>query len=194
MKSLFTTVAKYKYFSPLLLLLLLPYVAANISSQTRERAVNPASKPAVPVEVVKVDVDLVTVDALVLQKKTARAVGQLKQTDFVILEDGTKQEVTHFSQDSLPLSVVLLIDRGGCIDPFGTEVHHAANEALRRLKDTDEVARDDLSGQCRTHSGIHSRSQANRERPGTNSEEGRMGRPLLEQSLRQGRGLHGYCR
>ena len=141
MKSLFTTVTKYKYFSLLLLLLLLlPYVAANISSQTRERAVNPASKPAVPVEVVKVDVDLVTVDALVLQKKTARAVGQLKQTDFVILEDGTKQEVTHFSQDSLPLSVVLLIDRGGCIDPFGTEVHHAANEALRRLKDTDEVA------------------------------------------------------
>jgi VWFA-related protein len=139
MKDLLTTVAKYKYFSLLLLLLLLPYVSASISSQTRERAVNP--KPAVPaVEVVKVDVDLVTVDALVLQKKTARAVGQLKQTDFVILEDGTKQEVTHFSQDSLPLSVVLLIDRGGCIDPFGTEVRHAANEALRRLKETDEVA------------------------------------------------------
>ena len=139
MKDLFTTVAKYKYFSLLLLLLLLPYVSASISSQTRERAVNP--KPAVSaVEVVKVDVDLVTVDALVLQKKTARVVGQLKQTDFVILEDGTKQEVTHFSQDSLPLSVVLLIDRGGCIDPFGTEVRHAANEALRRLKETDEVA------------------------------------------------------
>src|SRR5258705_12369133 len=139
MKDLLTTVAKYKYFSLLLLLLLLPYVSASISSQTRERAVNP--KPAISaVEVVKVDVDLVTVDALVLQKKTARPVGQLKLTDFVILEDGTKQAVTHFSQDSLPLSVVLLIDRGGCIDPFGTEVQHAANEALRRLKETDEVA------------------------------------------------------
>jgi VWFA-related protein len=140
MKALFTTVAKYKYFSPLLLLLLLPYVSASISSQTRERAVTSSSKPANPDEVIKVDVDLVTVDALVLQKKTARPVGQLKLTDFVILEDGTKQEVTHFSQDSLPLSVVLLIDRGGCIDPFGTEVQHAANEALRRLKETDEVA------------------------------------------------------
>ena len=140
MKSLFTTITKYKYFSPLLLLLLLPYVAANTSSQTRERAVNPASKPAVPFEVVKVDVDLVTIDALVLQKKTARVVGQLKESDFVIVEDGTKQEVTHFSQDSLPLSVVLLIDRGGCIDPYGTEVHRAANEALRRLKETDEVS------------------------------------------------------
>src|SRR6185436_16109689 len=141
MKDLFATVAKYKSFFPLLLLLLLPYVSARISSQTREREVNPPRKSAVPVvEVIKVDVDLVTVDALVLQKKTARVVGQLKKTDFVILEDGTKQEVTHFSQDSLPLSVVLLIDRGGCIDPFGTEVHRAANEALRRLKETDEVA------------------------------------------------------
>jgi VWFA-related protein len=141
MKHLVPTVARYKYFYPLLLLLLLPYVSSRISSQTRERAVTPGKKPAAPVaEIVKVDVDLVTVDALVLQKKTARVVGHLKQTDFVILEDGTKQEVTHFSQDSLPLSVLLLIDRGGCLDPFGTEVRRAANQALARLKETDEVA------------------------------------------------------
>jgi VWFA-related protein len=141
MKHLFPAVAKYKYFYPLLLLLLVPYVSSRISSQTRERTINTGNRPAAqPAEVVKVDVDLVTVDALVLQKKTARVVGHLKQTDFVILEDGTKQQVTHFSQDSLPLSVLLLIDRGGCLDPFGTEVRRAANEALARLKKTDEVA------------------------------------------------------
>jgi VWFA-related protein len=137
MKDFFSAVARYKYLYPLLLLFLLPYVSSRISSQTRERAVNSGKKPA---EVVKVDVDLVTIDALVMQKKTARIVGQLKETDFVILEDGTKQQVTHFSQDSLPLSVLLLIDRGGCIDPFGTEVHRAATEAMARLKETDEVA------------------------------------------------------
>lgn len=141
MKQLIPALAKYKYLSLLLAVFLLPYVSSRITSQTRERTINPANKPATqPAEVVKVDVDLVTVDALVMQKKTSRVVGQLKETDFVILEDGTKQEVTHFSQDSLPLSVLLLIDRGGCIDPFGTEVHRAANEALRRLKETDEVA------------------------------------------------------
>lgn len=141
MKNLVSTAAKYKYFYPLLLLLLLPYVSSRSNSQTRERTVNANQPPiASAAEIVKVDVDLVTVDALVLQKKTARVVGHLKETDFVILEDGSKQQLTHFSQDSLPLSVVLLIDRGGCIDPFGTEVQHAANEALRRLKDTDEVA------------------------------------------------------
>jgi VWFA-related protein len=141
MKALVLAAAKYKYVYLLLLLFLLPYASLRISSQTRERIVSVDKKPlGSPAEVVKVDVDLVTVDALVLQKKTATAVGDLKQTDFVILEDGTKQQVTHFSQDSLPLSVVLLIDRGGCIDPYGTEVHRAANEALARLKETDEVA------------------------------------------------------
>lgn len=141
MKALVSRAAKYKYLSLLLLFFLLPYVASRIASQTRERTVTSDKKPAAqPAEVVKVDVDLVTVDALVLQKKTARVVGGLKETDFVILEDGTKQQITHFSQDTLPLSVLLLVDRGGCIDPFGTEVHRAANEALARLKDTDEVA------------------------------------------------------
>ena len=141
MKYLSPAVAKYKYFYPLLLLLLLPYVSSRINSQTRERSVTSGKKPAAPAaEIVKVDVDLVTVDALVLQKKTARAVGDLKETDFVILEDGTKQQLTHFSQNTLPLSVLLLIDRGGCIDPFGSAVRQAANDALSRLKPADEVA------------------------------------------------------
>src|SRR5215472_2438757 len=115
-----------------------------VNSQTRERKVstqdqtNSPNKPAT--EVVKVDVDLVTIDALVLQKKTARIVGGLKKDDFVVYEDGAKQEITHFSQDSLPLSVLLLIDRGGCLDPFSDKVHHAAREAVERLKPVDEVA------------------------------------------------------
>lgn len=141
MKILFSRAAKYKFLSPLLLLLLLPYVSSRITSQTRERTVTGDKRTASqPAEIVKVDVDLVTVDALVLQKKTARVVGDLKETDFLILEDGTKQKITNFSQDTLPLSVVLLIDRGGCLDPFGNEVRRASNEALARLKETDEVA------------------------------------------------------
>jgi Ca-activated chloride channel homolog len=121
-------------------------------SQTRERTVNPNrnSAPAnqdnantaggAQAEVVKVDVDLVTVDALVLQKDTARIVGGLKKEDFLIYEDGTRQQLTHFSQDSLPLSVILVIDRGGCLDPYNAEVHRAAREAIDRLKPVDEVA------------------------------------------------------
>src|SRR6185503_7483447 len=110
--------------------------------QTRERTVAPSRAEAniKVAEIIKTDVDLVTIDALVLQKNTARVVGSLKQADFLVSEDGNKQTITHFSQDNLPLSVLLLIDRGGCLDPFGSEVRRAAKDALARLKPSDEVA------------------------------------------------------
>jgi VWFA-related protein len=120
-------------------------------SQSRERRVTANSSetsandnanrvPGSRDDVVKVDVDLVTIDALVLQKNTARIVGGLKKEDFLLYEDGAKQEITHFSQDTLPLSVLFLIDRGGCLDPFSDTVHRATREAIERLKPTDEVA------------------------------------------------------
>lgn len=134
----------WKYLS--LPLLILPIAVAGFVSsvipQTRERTVAPsrAEANAKVADIIKTDVDLVTVDALVLQKDTARVVGNLKLEDFTISEDGDKQAITHFSQDSLPLSVLLLIDRGGCLDPFGKEVRRAALNALSRLKPVDEVA------------------------------------------------------
>ena len=111
------------------------FTTVPVAPQTRERRVG-----QLPDDVVKVDVDLVVLDALVMQKKTSRVVGGLKQEDFVLSEDGVKQKITHFSRDAFPLSVLLLIDRGGCLDPFGSEVRRATLEALGRLKPEDEVA------------------------------------------------------
>lgn len=131
---------------PVLLAFGIFFLSLRVTGQSRERRVN-SNNPsdaermsAVPPDIVKVDVDLVTIDALVLQKNTARVVGGLKKEDFVLFEDGTKQEITHFSEDTLPLSVLLLIDRGGCLDPFGEQVHRAASDAIARLKPADEVA------------------------------------------------------
>lgn len=92
------------------------FFISPVLPQTRERTVTPSPAEAniKVAEVIKTDVDLVTVDALVLQKNTARVIGGLTQADFLVDEDGKKQTITHFSQDSLPLSVLLLIDRGGC--------------------------------------------------------------------------------
>lgn len=93
-----------------------------------------------PTDNVRLAVDLVVLDAQVLQQKTGRIVGTLKKEDFTLAEDGVKQQVTHFSQDTLPLSVILLIDRGGCLDPFSDKVRHATLEAMQRLRPQDEVA------------------------------------------------------
>jgi VWFA-related protein len=111
------------------------FVPVPVITQTRERIVGQT-----PGEVVKVDVDLVVLDALIMQKKTSRVVGGLKQENFILSEDGVKQQITNFSQDAYPLSVLLLVDRGGCLDPFGSDVRHATLEALKRLKPEDEVA------------------------------------------------------
>jgi VWFA-related protein len=117
--------------------------------QSRPRTVKPDDAPAPRAgegevvktdEVIKTDVDLVVLDALVLQKKTGRVVGGLKPEDFALTEDGVAQKITHFGQDQMPLSVILLIDRGGCLDPFGENVRRAARDAVSRLKPADEVA------------------------------------------------------
>ena len=68
---------------------------------------------------IKLGVDLVVLDALVMQQKTGKIIGDLKKDDFSLYEDGIKQEIRHFSQDRLPLSVILMVDRAGCLDPFG---------------------------------------------------------------------------
>src|SRR6184192_3218230 len=151
MKHRYLTLLFLAAFALLIVPIFLIESEKPVTSQSRERRVNANSSeaptndnasrtPAARDEVVKVDVDLVTVDALVLQKNTARVVGGLKKEDFVLYEDGVKQEITHFGQDSLPLSVLLLIDRGGCLDPFGSHVHRAATDAVARLKPSDEVA------------------------------------------------------
>lgn len=73
---------RWKYLCPLLLILplaALGYVT-SVVPQTRERTVGPTKAEAdVKVaDTIKTDVDLITVDALVMQKSTARVVGNLK--------------------------------------------------------------------------------------------------------------------
>lgn len=143
MRILTPTTSKYLTLLFLVLLLSLTgYLISPALPQTRERIVSPspAEANARVADIIKTDVDLVTIDALVLQKSTARVVGNLKREDFLLSEDGQRQTLTHFSQDNLPLSVILLIDRGGCLDPFGQEVRRAALDAMSQLKPTDEVA------------------------------------------------------
>jgi VWFA-related protein len=135
-----------KRLAPALALLALPLAFVipaprPATSQSRPRTVNTKEDPpARDEEVVKTDVDLVVLDALVLQKQTGRVVGGLKREDFTLTEDGVAQKITNFGQDTLPLSVILLIDRGGCLDPFGENVRRAARDAVSRLKPSDEVA------------------------------------------------------
>ena len=91
-------------------------------------------------EPVKLGTELVVVDAQVLSKKTGRVVGGLTREDFALYEDGVKQYISHFSQDKLPLSILLLLDVSGSVEPVIEQVRDNGMAALGLLKPEDEVA------------------------------------------------------
>ena len=90
--------------------------------------------------VFKVNSDLVLVDVQVVSKKTGRTIGDLKRGDFEIYEDGVKQDIAFFSQNTLPLSIVFLFDLTESVQPVLKPLGAGALEALQHLKPEDETA------------------------------------------------------
>jgi len=88
----------------------------------------------------RLDVRVVQVDAQVLSKKMRHAARELKQNDFEIYEDNVRQQVSSFSQDTLPLSVVLLFDLTDSVRPVLKSLAEGAMVALQHLKAEDEVS------------------------------------------------------
>ncbi|HKX27994.1 MAG TPA: VWA domain-containing protein, partial [Blastocatellia bacterium] len=91
-------------------------------------------------ETIRLNTNLVVIDAQVLDRKTGSIINGLTAQDFDLYEDGQPQPITHFSQDKLSLSVVLLIDLSGSVSPILNEIRNGALVALQRLKEQDEVA------------------------------------------------------
>ena len=92
----------------------------------------------VPVPTIRVRVRMVQVDAVVKDRE-GRMMGNLKANDFMVYEDGVQQEVVNFSQDKLPLSVALVVDRSGSVAPYISQLRRIAIRALDQLKPQDEV-------------------------------------------------------
>jgi VWFA-related protein len=115
---------------PAVLLLAHPQSAAQ-SSQSGELTIQ---------EAIRLNTDLVVLDVQVLHRKTGEIINGLKPADFELYEDGVRQEITHFSQDKLALSVILLMDLSGSVSPVLRDIQSGALLALERLKDQDEVA------------------------------------------------------
>lgn len=87
----------------------------------------------------RLDVRVVQVDAQVIDKKTRHARPSLTQDDFQVLEDNVPQKISSFSQDTLPLSIVLLFDLTDSVRPVLSSLADGALEALQHLKPEDEV-------------------------------------------------------
>src|SRR5262245_44980156 len=122
-------------FNALCLLTLLITAVATVCP-----AQNPSRQEIILTESIKLSTDLVVIDVQALNRKTGQTINGLKAVDFELYEDGVRQEITHFSQDKLSLSVILLMDLSGSVSPVLKEIQSGALLALERLKENDEVA------------------------------------------------------
>ena len=61
-------------------------------------------------EVVKVVTNLVNIEATVVHKKSKQIVGNLKQANFAIFEDGVQQTITNFATPEAKLNVAVVIE------------------------------------------------------------------------------------
>src|SRR2546430_11354639 len=93
-----------------------------------------------PIDVVKVNTDLVVFDVQAIDKKTGRVVGDLNKEDFELSDNGVKQQISYFSRDELPLSIILLLDVSGSVRSIIHDIRDGALNALQRLKPDDQVA------------------------------------------------------
>ena len=93
-------------------------------------------------DVIKIETSLVVSELLVLDKQ-GRPVEGLKQSDFLINEEGTPQQVGHFllgDNRSLPRSIVLIIDYSGSQFPYIKNSVDAANVLVDKLGPLDRMA------------------------------------------------------
>jgi VWFA-related protein len=119
----------------ILLLTVCSRLGAQVTPPSHGKAVpTPASAATF-----KVDVDLVLVEAGV-HDEHGRAVGNLKQEDFRVFEDGKEQQICAFSHEELPLAVALVVDNSSSIAAALEELRAGALDTLALLKRDDQVA------------------------------------------------------
>jgi Ca-activated chloride channel homolog len=92
------------------------------------------------VSVIKADVTLVPVDAVVRDKNGA-LVDNLQINDFMVYDNGVAQEIALFSHEEMPLDVALVVDGSGSERSYILELQNAALAVLQHLNPKkDQVA------------------------------------------------------
>ena len=95
---------------------------------------NPGSE-----KVFRSSVELVALNVVVTDARQ-QYVRDLREHDFVILEDGVRQPISFFAAGQVPLDLVLLIDTSSSMGPLRPTVQRAASGFLGVLKAEDRCA------------------------------------------------------
>ena len=93
-------------------------------------------------DVIRVETNLIVTDILVFDKK-GNPVKDLKMSDFVVKENGERQEISAFSfgaSETIPRSIVLIIDYSGSQLPYIKSSIEAAKLLVDKLNPQDRMA------------------------------------------------------
>ncbi|MEO6589647.1 MAG: VWA domain-containing protein [Pyrinomonadaceae bacterium] len=112
-----------------LLILCITAFCADLSAQTDN-----GNEEEITVDTQFVEVPIVVTD------KSGKPILNLKQNNFVIFEDGKKQEVTDFLTTTAPFEVALLLDTSGSARSDLALIQRAAESFIASLRPGDRVA------------------------------------------------------
>lgn len=114
----------------ILLLIYISVLIVNLSGQTDKKDED---------EVIRVETQLVDVP-IVVTDKSGKPILNLKQNNFIIYEDGKKQEVSEFAATNAPFEVALLLDTSGSTRSDLTLIQRAAANFIASLRPGDKVS------------------------------------------------------
>lgn len=83
--------------------------------ERQEQEKNASVEPGVE----KVESNIVSVDAVVYNKKTGQIVTGLKKENFAVFEDGVKQNISNFATPESPITVTLVVEYSKWTELFG---------------------------------------------------------------------------
>ncbi|HEY0544113.1 MAG TPA: VWA domain-containing protein [Pyrinomonadaceae bacterium] len=90
-------------------------------------------------DVVRVDTQLVSVPAIVTNR-AGRPVANLRADNFVVYENGNKQQIVNFGTTDAPFEIALLLDTSGSTRAEVALIRRAANAFIEALRPGDRVA------------------------------------------------------
>ncbi len=86
-------------------------------------------------EIEKVEANIVNVDAVVMNKKTGQIISGLKKENFIVYENGVKQNLSSFATPEAPITVSLVVEYSKWTEVFGSAAggyfEPGANEVIK---------------------------------------------------------------
>jgi VWFA-related protein len=92
------------------------------------------------VETIRVDTELVDLNVSVFGRGPQRALGELQQKDFQVLENGIAQEIAFFASAATPFDLVLLLDLSGSTSDKLDLVRKSARRFVEAARPTDRIS------------------------------------------------------